>query len=108
MLFALQRLSALVLAPLVVVHLALVVYAVRGGLTAAEILGRTEASLAWALFYTLFVLAAAIHAPIGIRNVLNEWTGLPPRLVDCAMVAFAALLLALGLRAVAAVTGGLA
>lgn len=102
-LFLLQRASALVLAPLVLVHLGLVIYAVRGGLDAAEILGRTRGSLAWALFYGLFVVAAAVHAPIGLRNILREWTGWRGASLDWAMTAFGLLLLALGLRAVAAV-----
>ncbi len=104
-LFALQRMTALVMAPLVLVHLAVILYAVEGGLTAAEILGRTRGSLLWALFYGLFVLMAAIHAPIGLRNVLREWTGLGRRSIDWLVVAFGLLLLVSGLRAVAAVTG---
>jgi fumarate reductase subunit C len=105
-LYALQRLTALVMAPLVLVHLGLIIYAVRGGLTAGEILGRTQGSVGWALFYGLFVMAAATHAPIGLRNVLHEWTGLARRTIDLAMLACGALLLALGLRAVVAVVGG--
>ena len=73
-LFVVQRASAVVLAPLVLVHLGLMVYAVRGGLTAEEILGRTQGSVGWAIFYGVFVLAASLHAPIGVRNVLREWT----------------------------------
>lgn len=103
--YALQRLTALVMAPLVLAHLALIVYATHGGLTAGEILGRTQGSLGWALFYGLFVAAAAIHAPIGLRNVLREWTALGRRTIDLAMLVFGVLLLALGLRAVAAVIG---
>lgn len=102
-LYALQRLTALVMAPLVLAHLVLILYATQGGLTAGEILGRTQGSLGWALFYGLFVLAAAIHAPIGLRSVLREWTGLARRTIDLAMLAFGALLLVLGLRAVLAV-----
>ncbi|HUF86424.1 MAG TPA: succinate dehydrogenase [Thermohalobaculum sp.] len=102
-LFVLQRLTALVLAPLVLVHLGLIVLAIRGGLSAAEILGRTQGSVGWALFYGAFVLAAAVHAPIGLRNVLNEWTPLGRRAADRLALAFAVLLLALGLRAVLAV-----
>jgi fumarate reductase subunit C len=104
-LFALQRFSALLLGPLVIIHLALILYAVRDGLTAAEILNRTRGSIPWAAFYGTFVLAAAMHAPIGLRNVLNEWTPLPPRLIDWSMAAFGLLLAALGLRAVFAVVG---
>ena len=102
-LYLLQRLSALLLAPLVVAHLSLIVYAVRGGLSAAEILARTQGSAFWALFYGLFVLAVAVHAPIGLRNVLREWTPWRGRGLDWVMAAFAAVLFVLGLRAVAAV-----
>lgn len=103
-LFVVQRLSALLLAPLVLVHLALILYAVRGGLSAAEILARTGGSIAWALFYGVFVLAAAVHAPIGIRNVLKEWTPWRGRSLDLAMLLLALALMAAGLRAVWAVT----
>ena len=103
-LFLLQRLTALLMAPLVVVHLGLILYATRGGLTAAEILGRTEGSTFWAAFYGLFVVAAAIHAPLGVRTILIEWAALPRRAADAAALMLGLLFLALGLRAVAAVT----
>jgi fumarate reductase subunit C len=102
-LYLLQRLSAMILAPFVLVHLGLVIYAVRGGLSAAEILSRTQGSLFWVLFYGLFVVAVAVHAPIGLRNVLREWTPWRGHSLDWAMLGFAGLLTALGLRAVAAV-----
>ena len=101
--FALQRLSAKLLAPLVVVHLALILYAVHGGLSAAEILGRTQGSAAWAAFYGLFVIAVALHAPIGVRNAVREWTRWRGRSLDVASAGLAIVLLALGLRAVTAV-----
>lgn len=104
-LFLLQRLSAMILAPMVLVHLGLILYAVRDGLTAAEVLGRTQGSLGWALFYGAFVLAAAVHAPLGLRNILREWTGTGPRAAGWIAVAFAILLAVLGLRAVIAVVG---
>ncbi len=103
-LYILQRVTAAVLAPLVLVHLGLILFAVRDGLTAAEILGRTQGSLGWALFYGLFVLAAAIHAPIGLANVFREWLGWRGPRLGAAMVFFGLLLLGLGLRAVWAVT----
>ena len=99
-----QRASAAVLALAVAVHLATMIAAVRGGLTAAEILGRTRGSPAWAAFYIVFVVAVAVHAPIGLRTVLAEWRGAPNRGIDAAMLAFAALLLVIGVRAVVAVT----
>ena len=104
-LFLLQRLTAMALAPLVLVHLGLVLVAIRGGLTAGEILARTQGSVGWALFYGVFVVVVAIHAPIGVRNVLREWTGLARGTVDWVALGFGVLLLALGLRAVWAVVG---
>jgi fumarate reductase subunit C len=101
-----QRASAAVLAVCVVVHLVTMIVAVRGGLTAAEILERTHGNVAWGLFYAVFVVAAAIHAPIGVRTVLAEASGGHRRGVDVAAAAFAVLLLTTGLRGVYAVTIG--
>ncbi len=102
-LFLVQRLSAAVLALAVAVHLATILYAVRGGLTAAEILARTRGSVAFLAFYSVFVAAVALHAPIGLRTVIREWTPWRGHSLDAALVAFAVLLLALGARAVIAV-----
>jgi fumarate reductase subunit C len=102
-LFLAQRLSAVVLAFAVAVHLATIVYAVRGGLTAGEILARTHGNAAFFAFYALFVVAVTVHAPIGLRNIIREWTPWRGRSLDLALAAFAALLLVLGLRAVFAV-----
>ena len=102
-LFAAQRASAMVLAPLVLLHLGVILYAVRDGLSAEEILSRTEGSLFWGAVYGLFVLAAAVHAPIGLRGVLREWGRWRGAGLDIAMALFGLLLLALGLRAVMAV-----
>lgn len=95
-----QRASAVVLAACVVVHLVTIILAVRGGLSAAEILGRTRGSVGWMAFYGLFVLAVAVHAPIGLRSVLREMTAWRGRSLDMAMLAAAALLAVLGWRAV--------
>jgi fumarate reductase subunit C len=100
LLFVAQRASAAVLGVCVLVHLATIVYAVRGGLTGAEILARTQGSLALALFYGVFVIAVAIHAPIGLRTVLRETTGWRGRIVDAGMAAFAVFLVWIGWRAV--------
>jgi len=102
-LFLLQRASAFVLAFAVAAHLATILYAVRGGLTAGEILSRTHGNVAFLAFYSLFVLAVALHAPIGLRNILREWTPWRGRSLDLALALFALLLLALGFRAVFAV-----
>ncbi len=104
-LYALQRGSALILAPLVIAHVVLILIASRDGLSAAEILARTQGSVAWAAFYGLFVVAAAVHAPIGLRNVIREATPWQGRGLDLAMVLVFFVMLALGLRAVVAVVG---
>lgn len=106
-LFALQRLTAMFMAPFVLVHLGLILYAVRGGLTASDILGRTQGNWLWILFYAAFVACVAIHAPIGVRSILIEWCRTSRRAANAISLGFALLVLVLGLRAVIAV-GGLA
>jgi fumarate reductase subunit C len=103
-----QRTSAAVLAFCVVVHLATMIVAVRGGLSAAEILGRTRGSIAWALFYGTFVAAVAIHASLGLRAIVAEWLGGHRREIDLAALAFAVALAVIGGRAVLAVVAGAA
>jgi succinate dehydrogenase subunit C len=100
LLWMLQRASAAVLALCVVVHLATMIYAIRGGLSAGEILGRTRGNHGWLAFYSVFVLACAVHVPIGMRAVLTEWLAWRSGSRDIALVVFAALLAALGMRAV--------
>ena len=102
-LFIAQRISAMMLAFFVIVHLATILYAIRGGLTAGEVLARTRENHWFFAFYVLFVLAVAVHAPIGLRNVLREWTSFHGRSLDVALGFFAFVLLALGFRAAVAV-----
>jgi fumarate reductase subunit C len=99
-----QRGTAALMAPMVLVHLVVIFYASRHGLSAADILGRVRGSVGWGGFYALFVIAASIHAGIGIRNVLAEWSPLTERSAGVAALVFAVLLCGLGLRAVMAVT----
>src|SRR5262245_47548412 len=100
MLWMAQRASAAVLALCVVVHLATMIYAVRGGLSAAEILARTKGNVAWLGFYALFVLAIAVHVPIGLRAVLAEWLKWRGPARDMVLWIFAIVLAWLGMRAV--------
>lgn len=67
-----QRISAMVLGLCVSIHLIIIFYAIRGGLSAEEILGRTQGNIAFAIFYEIFVLACFVHAPIGLTNILEE------------------------------------
>jgi fumarate reductase subunit C len=93
----------MVLALCVLVHLATMIYAVRNGLSAAEILGRTSGSFGWSAFYAIFVAAVAIHAPIGLRNVLSEMSSWRGRSLDLAVLCLALTLALWGWRAVYAV-----
>jgi fumarate reductase subunit C len=102
-LWVIQRVTAAVLALCVVVHLATIIYAVRGGLSAAEILSRTRGSFAWGGFYGVFVIAAAAHGSIGLRTVAMEWLGLDARGAHRLMAVVAMALVFFGLRAVYAV-----
>jgi fumarate reductase subunit C len=67
-----QRISAMILGICVSIHLIIIFYAIRGGLTAEEILGRTQGNIAFAIFYEIFVLACFVHTPIGLANILEE------------------------------------
>ena len=99
-----QRASAAVLALCVAVHLATMILAVRGGLSAADILARTRASFGWGGFYAVFVVVVSIHAPLGLRTVAGEWLGFRGRAADVVFALFGAALLGLGAWAIAAVT----
>ncbi|MGD9295393.1 MAG: succinate dehydrogenase [Roseobacter sp.] len=103
-LYMLQRMTALLMAPFVLGHLAVMIYAIQGGLSAAEILGRTQGSFLWFAFYGTFVLAVSIHGAIGVRTIVHEWGGLKGTLLDLFMWTAGAGLFLLGARAVWAVT----
>jgi fumarate reductase subunit C len=98
-----QRASAAVLALCVLAHLVTMIVAVNGGLTAADILGRTRGNRAWAAFYAVFVAAVAIHAPIGLRTIASEWLHWRGRDADACWLVVGIALLVIGLRAVVAV-----
>jgi fumarate reductase subunit C len=101
-----QRISAMVLGLCVAIHLFIMFYAIRGGLTAGEILGRTQGNWFFAIFYEVFVLACFVHAPIGLANILREnFARLPG--VSILPWILAVLILVLGTTAVIGVfTGG--
>lgn len=103
-LYMAQRLSAMVMAPLVLGHIAVMIYAIQGGLSTAEILGRTQGSILWFLFYGSFVVAVAIHAAIGLRVIVHETAGLRGRWLEIFTWGTGIVLLLMGARAVVAVT----
>jgi len=100
-----QRISAMVLALCVAVHLAGMVWAVRGGLSAAEILARTQGNELFAAFYAVFVGACAVHVPIGLAAIAREWWRMSAPAATWLARAVTALIVVLGLRAVWAVYG---
>lgn len=103
-LYMLQRITALIMLPLVIVHIIVMIYAVQGGLTVGEILVRTQGSMAWFLFYSLFVVAVSVHGAIGLRVIVHETLNLPARTLSLVTWTIATLLVFLGARAVWAVT----
>ena len=109
-LYVVQRTTALLMVPLILIHISIIFYAAQTGISAQSILSRTAGSIGWAVFYGAFVVLASVHGAIGVRTVLREWTGLRGHTLDVIMVGLAALLITLGGRAVVAVTmpGGIA
>ena len=103
-LYMAQRISAMVMIPLTVGHLAVIVYAIEGGLTTAEILGRTQGSVFWVLFYGSFVRAVSVHAAIGVRVIAHEWLRMKGAWLSALTWTVCLVLLVMGARAVIAVT----
>ena len=95
-----QRFSAMVLALCIVVHLITIIYAVRSGLSAVEILGRTRGNYGWFAFYSMFVAAVAVHAPIGLRTIASEMLGWRGAALDRLALAVGIALAWGGMRAV--------
>ena len=94
-----QRITAMVLAIGVVVHLVTIILAVRGGLTAAEILARTSGHEGWLIFYAVFALAAGLHGAIGLRNIAAETFGWRGRGFDLGWLAIGGVTALFGIRA---------
>jgi fumarate reductase subunit C len=94
-----QRITAMILALALLVHLVTILVAVRGGLSAAEIIGRTRGNEAWLLFYAVFALAAGLHGAIGLRGIAAEWLGWRGRGFDLAWLAIGLLTALFGIRA---------
>ena len=101
-LYVWQRATAALMVPLVLGHIAIIFYATRQSLTAADILSRTHGSVIWASYYGLFVAAASIHASIGVRNVLTEWSPLDDRGAGWCAVILGIVLALLGFHAIVA------
>jgi fumarate reductase subunit C len=100
-----QRISAAVLALCVFVHLAGILYAMQGSISSAEILARTRGNYASAAFYLVFVIAAAVHAPIGLARIAEEWLGWNGPTLEMAMLILCVFLLVCGAAAVWGLVG---
>ena len=103
-----QRVSAMVLACCVFLHLGVIVYAVHSGLSEAAILARTRGNWLFGAFYFLFVAMCAVHVPIGLLRVAEEWMNWRGKSALIAACAISLALALLGLRAVYGVTFGVA
>jgi succinate dehydrogenase subunit C len=99
-LYVWQRATAALMGPLVLIHIAVIFYATRQQMTSADILSRTQGSVVWASYYALFVAAVSIHASIGVRNVLAEWSPLTERRAGQIAIVFGVLLALLGAHAI--------
>ena len=103
-LYLAQRISAMIMVPLVFVHLGTMIYAIQGGLSAEEILSRTQGSVFWMLFYASFVAAASLHAALGLRVIAFEWFRLKGLWLGVVTWGVFGLFFYMGARAVTAVT----
>jgi fumarate reductase subunit C len=101
--YAIQRITAMLLVPFIIVHLAVIFYATSKGLSASAILSRTRGSFGWSAYYLLIVALISIHGSVGLSVILNEWTGLGVRSSRVIGGLMGVILCLLGLRAVAAV-----
>jgi len=101
-LYVWQRATAALMVPFVLVHISVIFYATRQQMTAADILSRTHGSAMWASFYGAFVAAVSIHASIGVRNILAEWSPLTDRTAGWCAVLLGIVLALLGFHAVVA------
>ncbi|QIE23716.1 hypothetical protein SBC1_16090 [Caballeronia sp. SBC1] len=102
----LQRMSAMVLTLCVAVHLATMIWVVHGGLRAADVISRLHGNLAWGAFYAVFVVAASVHVPVGLRRIADEWLNWRDAWAGRASVIVGIALALAGLRAVYALIAG--
>jgi fumarate reductase subunit C len=102
----LQRLSAMVLTLCVSVHLATMIWVVHGGLRAVDVIGRLHGNIVWGVFYAVFVIAAAVHVPVGLRRIADEWLNWHGTWAARASMLVGIALALAGLRAVYALIAG--
>jgi fumarate reductase subunit C len=99
-LWYLQRISAMAMAIFVLIHLGIIIYAVHSGLSANAVLGRTQGNWLLGAFYAVFVLACAVHVPIGLQAIAAEWLNWRGRGVGLTAILYGILIAVMGLRAI--------
>jgi len=99
-LWLVQRVSGMLLGVFVVIHLATMILAIQGGLTAREIMERTSENWLVGSFYGVFVIAASLHGSIGLRTVAQEVIGWRGASLNVVSGFFCVLLVVIGLFAV--------
>ena len=100
-----QRITAGILAFAVIVHLATIIMAMEGGLSAREIIDRLRGNTAWLVLYIVFVVSVAVHAPIGLRTILREITPLKMSMIDGLMALLSVMLVWTGVQAILGLYG---
>jgi len=103
-LYMLQRITAMFMGPFVLGHIAVMIYAIQGGLTTAESLGRTQGGVFWFLFYGSFVIMVSVHAVIGLLVIIHEFRGVKGFALSTITWSICLVFLFMGTRAVSAVT----
>jgi fumarate reductase subunit C len=103
-LYLAQRLSAMIMAPLILVHLVVMIYAIQDGIDAQEILSRTRGSIWWAAMYGLLAVAVSVHAAIGLRAIIHEHSRITALPLNILTWGIGLALLGTGANAVVAVT----
>ncbi len=95
-----QRISAMVLSFCIIVHIATMIIATQGGVSTAEISDRISGNVTWLVFYSIFIAAVSVHAPIGLRTVLLESTPLTEKRVGLLTMLFGLFVIVLGMRTI--------
>jgi len=86
--------------PFILAHLATILLIGTAGLTAEQVLIRTQGSLGWAAFYGAFILLISVHGSIGLWRLGSLLESLSDRISVVVAGSFGALTLVLGMRAI--------
>jgi fumarate reductase subunit C len=99
-LWLIHRLTGMVLGLFVLIHLITMIIVIQGGVSGEEIIGRTHGNYLLGLYYSLFVISAALHGSIGLRTVAKEVLAWHGPWLNLMTLMFCSLLCFIGLAAV--------